>query len=83
MSMGRSWDTVTLLTNGHVLIAGEQGLEGDTATAEIYDPATGLFSPTGSMTVARGSHTATLLKDGRVLIAGSGPDGKSAELYWP
>jgi len=39
-------------------------------SAEIYNPATGRFSPFGTMTVARQNHTATLLWDGRILIAG-------------
>ena len=56
------------------------------ASAELYDPKTGTFSPTGSMTTARVEHTATLLPDGRVLIAG-GIMGStvlaSAELYDP
>ena len=56
------------------------------ATAELYDPKTGTFSPTGSMATARELHTATALSDGRVLIAG-GWDGlstlASAELYDP
>ena len=49
--------------------------------AELYDPASGTFKPTGSMTVARTGHTSTLLVDGRVLIAGGGAD--SAEIYDP
>ena len=57
------------------------------ASAELYDPATGKFSATGSMTVGRATHTATLLADGRVLMAGGGnegsPAGASAELYDP
>ena len=40
------------------------------ATAEIWDPATGLFSPTGSMQTGTATHAAVLLRDGRVLIAG-------------
>jgi hypothetical protein len=78
-----------LLANGKVLIAGGvSGLAQGAAlrTAELYDPATGSFSATGSMTAARRSHSATLLLDGRVLIAG-GVDASSAftsaELYDP
>jgi hypothetical protein len=58
------------------------------ASAELYDPKTGTFSPTGSMATARHLYTATLLLDGRVLVAG-GSNGNdagdlaSAELYDP
>src|SRR5450759_4491606 len=40
------------------------------SSAEIYDPATGTFSTTGSMPDARFLSSATLLADGRVLISG-------------
>jgi hypothetical protein len=56
----------------------------------MYDPATGNFSPIGSMGAARDGHTATLLNDGRVLIAGGEDIGNnggfgvaSAVLYQP
>jgi len=53
-------------------------------SAELYDPKTGKFSPTGSMETVRNSPTATLLLDGRVLVAGGdSPEGLSAELYQP
>ena len=74
MQIARLDATATLLKNGKVLIAG--GAKGlgmtDTilAEAELYDPATGKFTFTGSMTAARLSAAATLLSDGRVLIAG-------------
>jgi len=43
------------------------------ATAELYDPATGTWSATGSMVYARFGAPAVTLSDGRVLVVGSGP----------
>ncbi len=94
MATARGLATATLLADGRVLVAGggaatwvQPGLV--LASAELYDPKTGTFSPTGSMATAREGHTATLLRDGRVLIAG-GIDAStgdhtvaSAELYDP
>ncbi len=89
MTTAREEHTATLLDDGKVLITGGQspvtgssGLQ-LTATAEVYDPSTGSFAPTGSMTEARNSHTATLLMDGTVLIAGGGNNSSTAELYNP
>jgi hypothetical protein len=74
MPEARIYDTATLLPNGRVLIAGGTGAGGVDpsvpATAELYDPATGAFSETGSMAFGRHDQTATLLRDGRVLIVG-------------
>ena len=96
MSRGRAYHTATLLPDGRVLVAGA-GVDGarvDVAdTAELYDPATGRWTPTGSMTVPRAGHAAVLLSTGEVLVAGgndstagwfqagSGPALASAELY--
>ena len=64
--------TTVSLADGRVLLAG--GLGGDDgstyfASAEIYDPATGLFTATGDMTARRYVASAALLDDGRVLVA--------------
>ena len=70
-----------------VLFAGgSQSIQRFTS-AELYDPVTGKFTTTGSMTTARSGHTATLLQNGKVLIVG-GTSGAtmilaSAELYDP
>lgn len=82
LSVVRSGKTATLLRDGRVLFAGGSdcptaGTEGIWASAELYDPSTGTFSPTGSMHAPREAQTATLLADGRVLIAG-GLTGPSA-----
>jgi hypothetical protein len=93
MTTGRDGPTATLLDTGKVLVAGGRGQTGSVAmvvaTAELYDPATGKFTRTGSMAAERWGHSATLLNDGRVLITGGadfsdGADNlKTAELYDP
>ena len=89
MSNPRNGHTATLLPNGKVLVAGGASGELD-ASAEIYDPASGIFAPTGSMTTSRAGATATLLANGKVLVAGGYGSGastlpilNSAELYDP
>jgi len=95
MTTARTDHTATLLANGEVLVTGGLSNGGSpigtscTSTAELYNPSTGQWTSTGSMTTTRGNHTATLLPNGKVLVAGgiciggfTYPD-KSAELYDP
>jgi hypothetical protein len=84
--------SVTLLSNGEVLLAGGGSYTASgslvlTAEAELYNPSTGRWSTTGSMTSARQYQSAVLLSDGEVLMVG-GEDASvnsiaSAELYNP
>lgn len=83
----RGYHAASLLPTGHVLVTG--GFDGSsandapTASAETFDPTTGIFTATGSMQVGRVFHTATLLcdlsaiacSDPRVLITGGESGG--------
>lgn len=89
LATARQWHAANLLQDGKVLVAG--GMVDNsgtaTATAELYDPTTEMFTATtGSLTTARALQTATVLKDGTVLVAG-GENGNSplatAEVYNP
>jgi subtilase family serine protease len=67
-----------VLPDGKVLAVG-----GYNTKVDVYDPATGNWSTTGSLSRARRYHTATLLDNGLVLVAG-GAEGRAdatAELY--
>ena len=98
MSTARAGHTATLISgcncpaDGKVLIAGGATLGATIKSAELYDPATGKFTPTGAMKATRARHSATLIGSGplagNVLIAGgtsdeSGGDVATAELYDP
>ena len=82
--------TATLLPNGKVVVAG--GSSGGDATftfnsAKLYNPDTGTWSATGSLTTARYNFTATVLPGGKLLVAGgTGSIGfpvANAEIYDP
>ncbi len=78
------------LSDGQVLVIGGDLPPGQTGTntAELYNPATGIFTVTGSMGTPRTHARSTLLLDGRVLVTGGAsiccqPDLASAEVYTP
>ena len=86
LDIGRYSHTATLLHNGKVLVTGgyngRNGTGGSNlASAELYEPVSGTWSPAGSLSSAQSYHTATLLPVGKVLVA----NGLSAEaeLYDP
>jgi len=76
LNISRYAHSATLLSGGKVLIAGGNAQIGGggqfvtEATAEIFDPAAGTFTLTGSLDVARASHGAVRLFNGKVLLAG-------------
>ena len=90
MTATREEHVAVLLANGNVLVSGgnKKTLTAQTplASAELYNPATGKWTATGSMSSARAGHTSTVLTTGNVLNAG-GSDAvnelDSAEQYTP
>jgi hypothetical protein len=89
LANARQWHTASLLADGKVLVAG--GMVDNagtaTATAELFDPTTQMFTATkGNLAIARDFHTATVLNDGTVLVTG-GDSGTgtlaTAEVYDP
>ncbi len=85
MNIDRDGHTATLLSTGKVLITGGTDVYNNNAalaTAEVFDPSTGTFTPTtNNMSLARTGHNATLLADGKVLITGG--NTLIAELFDP
>jgi large repetitive protein len=95
MGTAREGQTAARLPDGRVLIFGgatpaaQYTMKG-LATSEVYDPATGTFSPGPSMTTERQYYSAIPLADGRILAVGGyvlDSTGvvqlSSAEVYWP
>jgi hypothetical protein len=84
LTVARFQHTATLLPNGKVLVAGGKDFNATVLmSAELYDPASGTWSGTGSLATGRYQHSATLLLNGKVLVAGGQNSGAiaSAELY--
>ncbi len=88
----RQAQDAVLLPNGQVLVAGgydpSVSMAPALATAELYNPSTGVWTATGSMNVARDGFALVLLQNGEVLAAGGDQAPGSgipstAELYNP
>jgi uncharacterized delta-60 repeat protein len=75
-----------LLPNAKVLVVGGHSYSAYSNQAELYDPATGTWTPVANLSIGREDHTATLLPSGKVLVAGGiGITGylNSAAIYDP
>jgi hypothetical protein len=92
MSSVRHWLSATVLADGRVLATGgstvSNKLTGVNNTAEIWDPATGLWTRGAVGTKPRLYHSgALLLPDARVLVHGGGAPGPvtnlNVEIYTP
>jgi N-acetylneuraminic acid mutarotase len=84
MSTVRWHHVAAKLPHGRVLVAG--GLPGSaSSTAEIYDPSTGAWTPTGTpMLYAHDWPIGAALCDGRVFVAGrNDSNAREAEIYDP
>lgn len=87
IAIRRTGARATLLPSGEVLLTGGSNGTSTQASAEIYDPQTGTFRATTSMSYPRSYHSALLLPNGKVLVTGG--DGDTAgiqshsEIYDP
>ena len=89
LSFARVGASATLLQDGRVLVAGGGASSSFTTStfnsAEVYDPKSSTWTPTGAMNVGREYQTATLLNNGTVLVVGgaSGSGVADEEIYDP
>jgi N-acetylneuraminic acid mutarotase len=88
MKVPRYFPTLSLRTDGSVLVAGGFTVvakTGFSAVAEVYTPEADSWTQVDSLTYARAGHTATTLVDGRVLVASGmlsiGTSAIPAELF--
>lgn len=85
MTIARQKFGFALVSGGKFLVAGGFDGANNLASAELYDPNTGLFTPTGSMQVERQLPITIPVLGGLVLVAGglSGTYLAECELYNP
>ncbi len=90
LNLGRKRHRAALLNDGTLLVEGGNylangtgGGDRETETAELYTPATALWSMVGDMSSQRSEHESTLLEDGTVLISGGILIPVATEIYHP
>lgn len=85
MAEPREGHAAARLQDGRVLVAGGHRGRGRAVvisrTAELYDAATGRFTPTGDMTIRRHKHDAVTLASGRVLVLGGADERDNEGVY--
>jgi hypothetical protein len=90
MTIVRSDHTATLQPDGTVLVVGGTnygtGYPVPLASAEIYDPTTNTWTPTGDLSSPRAEHVAVALPSGKTLVIGGqnfgyGPSLTFGEIY--
>jgi N-acetylneuraminic acid mutarotase len=91
MTVARAGSTASPLGNGQVLVAGGKDTStqhaGALASAELFNPTSGTWLPTGTMPAGVTQASATVLPSGRVLVAGgegaNGAPVAGAQVYQP
>ncbi|CAF3281618.1 unnamed protein product [Rotaria sp. Silwood2] len=83
MTAERSSHTTTMLKSGKVLATAGYGYTGYLDSSEIYDPSTGKWNPSASLSITRASHTATMLNSGKVLVTGGEKFGSDKTIGHP
>ena len=87
MSQERYAHTATLLSNGKLFVVGGQnygGAPSERNTAQLFDPASGLWADTANLMYRRTRHTASPTPGGVIVCGGTGELGvmSSCERYW-
>ncbi|WP_375759984.1 kelch repeat-containing protein [Corallococcus exercitus] len=81
MATARAQHAAVLLPDGRLLVVNGTNQAGFATTAELYDPATGAWTPAGSPGISGNVTLALLLPTGRVLVLTEG--SLSGRLYDP
>lgn len=84
MATPRAIHTATLTLDGRVVIAGGAGgtlsAPVETASVQVFDPATNSFATLGNLVTARAGHTAAVTDDGLIVLFGGQSGGGTTSL---